>query len=231
MQKVISAYIYSAGSLLLALATALVLANLHKQPLDFVPAHELLFDLRLPVLFWIVAGILTIVALQCLFGRQTGLQLTLLLWMASNLVVYRLGLHYMGAKGGVRGYLGELADVFGCSTVTMTGLLTLAVGYLLLGSLLSMLMERAWEIDKRTNPSMKMICAQCGGHIQFSLRNLGQIIPCPHCEDNITLRHPDETLKIPCYFCHEHIEFPAHALGRKIKCPHCGKEIPLTEPS
>lgn len=228
MEKLIRAYIYSGGSLLLALATIVILANLQKQPIDFVPARDMVFNLPLPVLFWTLGGMLLIAALLCLFGRQTNLQLTIVLWLAINLFVYRIGLYYMGAKGGVQGYLGEMGDVFGLSIGTMSVLLMVAMWYLVIGSVLAMTLARVSEKARinRAKLSIKMACAQCGGHIQFFTQNLGQRVPCPHCQATITLCGP-ENLRSCCYFCKGHIEFPAHALGHKTKCPHCRMDITL----
>jgi len=232
MEKLIRAYIYSAGSLLLALATVLMLANFQRQPTDFIPVRDMVLNLQLPALFWILGGMVLLAALLCLFGRQTNLQLGIVLWLATNLIVYRIGLHYMGAKGGVQGYLGEMSDVFGLSTGTMSGLLIAAVWYLVIGSLIAMTL--AWAAEKigsnRAKLSIKMACAQCGGHIEFFLRNLGQKISCPHCQNRITLCKPEESLKMACFFCHEHIAFPVHAIGEKIPCPHCNMDITLKEP-
>jgi hypothetical protein len=228
MQKLIRAYICSAGALLLALATALFLVNFQETPLDFVPARDLVFNLQLPTLFWILGGILGITALFCLFGDQTTLQLIHVLWLSISLMVYRLSLLFLGVNGGVKGWLGEMADAFGVSTSTMGALLAMAVWYLFIGSSITITFVWASERMKRANPSMKMVCAQCGGHIEFFLRNLGQQIPCPHCQKTITLRKPD-FLKTTCFFCKEHIEFPAHAIGQKIRCPHCKMDITLLE--
>lgn len=229
MQKLIRAYTYSAGSLMLALAVTFILANFQKQPTDFVPAHDLVFSLRLPILFWIMGGILSIVALLCLFGRQTNWQLPLILWLAMNLIFYGIGLNFTGAKGGIKGYLGEMGDVFGVSTNTMAGLLTISMWYLLIGSLIALTMAWLCELMKRANPSIKIACANCGGHIEFFVQNLGQKISCPHCQNSLTLRKPEENLKMSCFFCKEHIEFPAHAIGEKISCPHCKMDITLKE--
>ena len=226
MQKLIRAYIYSAGSLLLALAAALFLVNFLKTPLDFVPVRDLFFNLQLPALFWILGGILVIAALFCLFGRQATLQLTCVLWLSINLIVCRISLPFLGVKGGVKGYLGGMADAFGVSTSTMAALLAMAVWYLFIGSLIAMALVWASERMKRANPGIKTVCAQCGGHIEFPLQNLGQKIFCPHCGETITLQAPGN-LKMSCVLCGGHIEFPAYALGQQIPCPHCTKTITL----
>lgn len=78
---------------------------------------------------------------------------------------------------------------------------------------------------------LKMSCPGCGGHIKFAPQNLSQKTNCPHCEQPVTLRPPDETLKMSCFFCHGHVQFPAHALGTKMPCPHCKMDITLKEPA
>jgi hypothetical protein len=72
---------------------------------------------------------------------------------------------------------------------------------------------------------MKMFCPACGGHLKFAAKNVGQQIPCPHCQKAITLREADEKLKMTCILCGGHVEFPPHAIGQKISCPHCAKSI------
>jgi DNA-directed RNA polymerase subunit RPC12/RpoP len=74
------------------------------------------------------------------------------------------------------------------------------------------------------------VCPACGGHIEFAAQNLGQEIPCPHCQKTITLHKPD-LLKMACFFCHGHIEFPTHAIGTKMACPHCKMNITLKAPA
>jgi hypothetical protein len=90
--------------------------------------------------------------------------------------------------------------------------------------------ERAAHKAELAAGFLKVSCPSCGGHIKFSIQNLGQKMPCPHCQTNITLRKP-ENLKVSCYFCKGHIEFPAHAIGQKLKCPHCHMDIGLKEPA
>lgn len=226
MEKLIRAYIYSAGALLLAMATAFFLARIRETPLDFVPVSDPVFNLPLPTLFGILGAVLLLTSLLCLFGGQATLQLTHALWLSLNLMVYGLSLAHMGVIGGVKGYLGEVADVFGVSTRTMATLLAIAVWYLFLGSSIALIMVWAAERMRRANPRIKMACAQCGGHIEFFLRNCGQEIPCPHCQTAITLRKPD-LLAMSCFFCQGHIKFPTHALGQRISCPHCRMDITL----
>jgi predicted RNA-binding Zn-ribbon protein involved in translation (DUF1610 family) len=91
-------------------------------------------------------------------------------------------------------------------------------------------MSWLWLLGRRAKAAkfVKTSCPSCGIHIRFDDRNLGQKIPCPQCQKNVTLRK-SENLKIACFFCKEHIEFPPHALGEKISCPHCRMNITLKE--
>ncbi|HEY5298230.1 MAG TPA: hypothetical protein VIK59_09910 [Verrucomicrobiae bacterium] len=214
-------FIYSAGALLLAAASAVFMTNWANA--GFGTAHDPIFGITIRNVFWIVGGIELAVALVCLFGRPTSLQLTLVLWLSINLVVYRLGL-----AGSFRGSIGNLSDVLGISPAMADGLLKIVVLYLLTGSFLSLLWLWMRKKFGAANGYLKTSCVSCGGHINFSTQNLGQKIACPHCQKETILRKPD-LLKMSCFFCQEHIEFPTHALGEKIKCPHCNNDITLKE--
>ncbi len=216
---------------MLALATMFVLANGQERWTDLVPLRDMVLNLPVPDVYWILGSLFLAGALVCLFGRRPLVQLMLALWLAVNLIIYRVGFDSMGGQHGSQGYLGDMASAFGLPPYTVSRLLDVAVGYLFVGSLLAMVLSWMVQRRQRVNPSLKMACAHCGGHIEFYKRNLGQTIGCPHCRTETTLRHPAENLKMNCFFCKEHIEFPAHSLGYKIKCPHCKKDITLKEPA
>jgi DNA-directed RNA polymerase subunit RPC12/RpoP len=218
----------SAAALLAALALGLLLSNLASATL--VPPREPVLLLTLRTFFWALAGMALAVALITIFAANLRLKLALVLWLALNLVVYEIGLRSTGAHGA-GGYLGSLADTFGLSTRVADVFLKALFLYLLAGSFT--LLAWSWfqkSTLKSNSATYKTACAHCGGHIAFSIRNLGQIIPCPHCQQPTTLRKPD-FLKMTCFFCKEHIEFPTHALGEKIPCPHCNMDITLKEPA
>jgi DNA-directed RNA polymerase subunit RPC12/RpoP len=217
----IRSFIYSAGALLLAAASALFMTNWANA--GFGSAHDPIFSVTIRNLFWIVGGVELAVALICLFGRRIFLQLALVLWLSINLIVYRFG-----TAGGFRGSIGNLSDVFGISADTADDLLKILVLCLLTGSFLSLLWLWMQKKSDDANGYLKTSCSSCGGHIRFATQNLGQKIACPHCQKETTLRKSD-LLKMSCFFCMEHIEFPTHALGQKINCPHCKMNITLKE--
>lgn len=107
--------------------------------------------------------------------------------------------------------------------------------YLLAGSFTASgwlwLEGRPAQARKRAAEFLKMPCPSCGGHVKFSVQNLGRKIACPHCRKEMTLRKPEENLKMACVLCGGHVEFPPHAVGQKILCPHYAKTITLLKPA
>jgi hypothetical protein len=162
----------------------------------------------------------------CFFGRQPNFQLALIAWLSINFLIYRMGLLWQGAHT-TWGCLGNSISYFRFSSGEIDIGLDLVLAFFLLGSCILLLLTstKRWT---QFNDFRRMSCPSCGGRIQFSERNLGQKIPCPHCQEAITLRGA-ENLKMSCFFCREHIEFPAHAIGEKLKCPHCNMDITLKE--
>jgi predicted RNA-binding Zn-ribbon protein involved in translation (DUF1610 family) len=225
--KPVKLFIYSAVAILLAAALErFLVAAGHAQALA-LPEPVLGIPLRYAVLM--VGAFELVVALICLFGRQDGVQLGWLAWMATNYTVYRIGLLTMGMHHQAT-CIGSLTDPLHLARGTMGIIVGIMPLYLLLGSYAAVIW--LWLAGRRAKATkfIKMSCPSCGIHLRFDARNLGQKIPCPHCQTNITLRKSD-LLKMACFFCQEHIQFPAHAIGEKIPCPHCNMDITLKEPA
>lgn len=223
-RKLVYFFSNSAGVLLLAGALALFVANLSGA--GQVQLYDPVFSISMKSLFWIAGAISLAVAMICLFGKALWLKTMFILWLALNGLVYGIGCLWNGNHGSSSAYLTGPAQTFGVTPDTAYWMLEVALLYLLAGSLTSLLW--LWWSGKNC---LKMVCAHCGGRIQFSVRQIGQQIPCPHCRVAITLRKPDENLKMTCVLCGGHVEFPAHALGQKIPCPHCAKTITLLQPA
>ena len=228
-------FIYSAGGILLASALIRFTIAVGTGQVLALPDPLLGIPLRFAVL--LVGLIELTVAWICLFRRQIQLQIAWLGWLATNYVVFWIGLlmTHCQSQGTC---LGSLTNPLVLSRGVAGYITEFAPFYLVLGSYIACLwlwlskearQERVGQRDAMAG-LLKMFCPACGGRIKFSVENLGQKIDCPCCKASVTLRKPDETLKMSCFFCKEHIEFPAHALGRKIKCPHCKMEIGLREP-
>jgi hypothetical protein len=233
--KLVKFFIYSAGGILLA-ATLIrfVIAAGGAQALT-LPEPVLGFPLRYEVMM--VGGIELIVALMCLFGKQIDLQIGWLAWLSTYLVVYRIILLWLHFHPQAT-CIGSLTDPLHLSR-GITGAVTVLIPfYLVFGTYASaawLWLAKGGRAALRAarlplTGSLKMVCAACGGHIAFPIKNLGKQTACPHCKTGVTLREPGN-LKMSCFFCKEHIEYPAHALGTKIKCPHCEQDITLKEPS
>ena len=217
-------FIRSVTALLGALAGALFLSNIAEGSL--LQPHDPLIGIRMSAFFWVLGMLALAVALACVYMRPSRLKLGLVLWFATTLVIYRLGLQWQGIQS-LHGYIGSLARTFGLPVGLAITLLNLLFSYLLVGSaglLLWDCLAGPEEVELKAN------CVHCGGHIAFSSRNLGRKISCPHCSKETTLHKPG-LRKMSCYFCKGHIEFPAHAIGEKFHCPHCKMDITLKEPA
>lgn len=230
--KWIKFFILSAGAILLAAALERFIAAAGDAPVLSLP--ELVLGIPLRYALLLAGGLELIVALICLFGRQTGLQLSWLAWLITNYAVYWICLLTMNIHPQAT-CIGSLTDPLHFSRGTMGFIISLAPIYLLLGSYTALVWlwfgaGRAALLRSQASGFSKMSCPACGVHIRFATQNLGQIIPCPQCRKDIKLRKP-ENLKMSCFFCSEHIEFPAHAIGEKMPCPHCNMDITLKEPS
>jgi hypothetical protein len=223
--KIIRFFNYSTGALLLAVAAALFISS--RVGANLILPHDPIFQISIRHLFWIVGGVCLVMAVVALWGEPTFMRAMVIAWLVTNLAVYRLGCLWYGAHS-LSGYLGSFAAAFGVSAAAAGTLAEATLGWLVLGSYFILI--GLWWLQRQNRNSLKMSCSTCGGHIKFSIQNLGQQISCPHCQAALTLRKADN-LKMSCFFCNEHIEFPAHALGEKLKCPHCKMDITLREPA
>jgi hypothetical protein len=226
--KWIRYFILSAGFILLVAAlNRFVIAAGSAQVLA-LPEPMLGIPLRYAVL--LVGGLELVVALICLFGKQTGLKIGWLAWLGTDYLVFQAALFWTHCHPQAT-CIGSLTDPLNLSRGVI-GMITgfLLPLYLILGSYAAVICLWLNGRKARVAKFLKMSCPSCGIHIRFANQNIGQNIPCPHCQTAITLRKP-ENLKMSCFFCKEHIEFPAHALGEKLQCPHCHMDITLKEPA
>jgi hypothetical protein len=233
-------FILSAGGILLASGLIRLLIALGDASVLALPEPMLGLPLRYVVL--IVSILELMVAAICLLGKQQGLQISWLVWLATNFIVYWFGLIWQHDQPQGAG-LGTLTDPLRLAHGITGYILEFVPLYLALGSYAGGLWfwfskeaKTARSVAARQHAAqrdaaaglLKMSCPSCGVHIKFDFQNLGQNIPCPHCRKIIALRKPDN-LKMSCFFCQEHIEFPAHAIGEKMPCPHCKMDITLKE--
>ena len=188
-QKLIRSFGYSAGALLLALASAMFISN--KINAGLLHPRDPVFQISMLLLFWILGGIQLVIALVCLFGKDFWLKLPLVLWLALSMAVYWWGL-LLEAPAGLRGDLGSFANTFGILPVTADAALKAVFSYLLIGSSISLLWLLAEKFIARAKKSkidyLKIACSQCAGKIEFPANGVGQEITCPHCATKVTLQ-------------------------------------------
>jgi hypothetical protein len=218
----------SAAALLLAAASALFLINL-TGPVHLVLPRDPITGISLRYLFWTFGAIAVLVAFLCLFSERPARSVPWVAWLATNFLIYRIGLYVEGCHS-LTGFLACVTYAFGVPAKAASVLVDVAFGYLLAGSYALLLWSWVRRLAWPAGAFEKMACPACGLHIRFAAKNLGQKIPCPQCKTTVTLRRPD-LLKTVCFFCQGHIEFPPHAIGEKIPCPHCKMDITLKEPA
>jgi DNA-directed RNA polymerase subunit M/transcription elongation factor TFIIS len=70
---------------------------------------------------------------------------------------------------------------------------------------------------------VKMSCPFCSGHIEYERKDEGQIIPCPHCGQDIELVQPEPP---PIPKAPHYSTAPPQRLKLKLAhCPDCGREV------
>lgn len=214
-------FTYWGGAVLVFIGSVEVIGALGKSQVLDMP--DPLFGVPFHYLMLVIGIIQLATACLLLFTNWRTAGLGLAAWIAANFLFSRVGLWNMGWHQSS----GFMADALGLSLGATDAITSLLSTFLLIGSCAALWIERRLA---QAAASLKISCPSSGGHIKFSIQNLGRKIPCPHCQTAITLRKP-ENLKISCFFCKEHIEFPGHAIGEKLKCPHCKMDITLKEPA
>ena len=91
------------------------------------------------------------VALVCLLGRRARLQAGLVAWLATNFVVYRLGLLWIGYHGPCR-CLCSLTGALHISPETADSIMKVVLVYLLIGSYATLLWQWKRGQNARSTP-------------------------------------------------------------------------------
>jgi predicted RNA-binding Zn-ribbon protein involved in translation (DUF1610 family) len=216
-----SLFVFSAGTILTVTGVSNIIGGFSETQMLDVP--DPIGGLPFRYLMLALGTAELVVAFLCLFTDKRALSLGLIVWLAANLLCYRIGLWKMGWQHSS----GFLIVPLGLSLKGTDYLFSSFSILLLMGGITMLWFNRRMALAAGF---LKMSCPSCGVHIKFAVQNLGQKIPCPQCQKETILRKSD-FLKMSCFFCREHIEFPAHAFGQKIKCPHCKSDITLMEPT
>lgn len=126
---------------MLFLATALLIVNL-LTPVDLSPVNEPILHLPITLVFWMVGGLGTVVAMVCLLAQKTMLPATLVAGFALGFLACRVFVSAFDISQSFGGYLGGVGGLFGMSGRTADMLLVAANLYLLAGSFVSVYVER-----------------------------------------------------------------------------------------
>ena len=129
--KPIRLFIHSAGAILLAAVCIRLLIAAGSSPVLALPEPVMDIPLRYAVL--VIGGLELLVALICLFGKQTGLQIGWLAWLTTNFIVYRIGLLTMHCHPQMT-CIGSLTDPLQLSRGMAGIVMSLTPFYLLFGS-------------------------------------------------------------------------------------------------
>jgi hypothetical protein len=152
--RIIRIFIFCAGILLLLTAVAKLISASGGARIMQNPDPILSVSFR--HVFWIVGTLELIIALVCFFGKRVGLQAGLVAWLATNFVVYRLGLLWIGYSKPCR-CLGNLTDALHIPAQTADTVLKIILGYLLIGSYTTLLWlwKQNWESPSTSPMSVK----------------------------------------------------------------------------
>ena len=138
---------YSAGSLLLAIATTICIGNVISA--GWVSPHEPVFGMSLRLFWWAFCGITAVVSLLCLFKHDKVYPTASAAVVATGYVLYWLALiHHGSLKPAV--YLGTIPHVWGVSRNAAGLLFALIFGYLLMGSY--SLVFCFWRLSRPKSP-------------------------------------------------------------------------------
>jgi hypothetical protein len=130
----------SAGVLLLLTAEAKLFSSVGSasilqtiDPVLGIPFRELM---------WAAGGVELLIAFACFAGRDRASRAALVAWLATNFVVYRLCLVWIGYHKPC-GCLGTLTDALNLSPQAADTIMKVVLGYLCIGSYVTLLW--AWR--------------------------------------------------------------------------------------
>jgi hypothetical protein len=133
-------FLLSAGGVLAVTGIAKIWSTFGQARLMAVT--DPLLGLTFGHLMVLVGGAELGIALACLFSRRQALLLGLVAWLATNFVVYRLGLRWMDWHRPC-GCMGNLTDALHLSPQLADSIMKGILGYLLVGSYA--LLVRRWR--------------------------------------------------------------------------------------
>lgn len=131
-QRSVSFFIYSSGILFLLTGGAKLISGSGTARIlnDLDPVFLISFR----HILYVTAVVELCVAAICLFSKNRKLQAGLIAILATNFVLYRFGLYWLGYRGGACPCLGNLTDALHIPPQTADTVMKIVLAYLLIGS-------------------------------------------------------------------------------------------------
>jgi len=143
--RVIQFFTGSAAGLLLATAGAKFFSGTGNARV--LETADPILGLSLRCTLWVAAAAELLVALNCLFGKRVRVQAVLLAWLATSILLYRLGLLWIGYRKPCN-CLGYLTDIIHISPQAADTIMKATLTYLLIGSYATL--AWLWRQSRRT---------------------------------------------------------------------------------
>jgi hypothetical protein len=141
-------FIHSSGVLLLITAIAKIISATGGARVMLIPDPIIGISYRYLLIMVGLAELM--VAIILLFGQRVNLKIILLAWLSTNILVYRIGLIWVGFKKPC-GCLGTLTDALHISPTVADSIMKIVLAYLLIGSYAALFM--LWWQRKRASVS------------------------------------------------------------------------------
>lgn len=143
------AYTLWAGVVLAITGVAKIWSGLGNS--KFLAVIDPVIGLEFGHLMLVVGTLEIVVALVCFFGRRQTLALGLVAWLATNFVVYRVGLWWIGWHRPCN-CLGNLTDALHISPQAADNIMKVVLAYLLIGSYGLLVWQ--WLRNRRGTPDV-----------------------------------------------------------------------------
>jgi hypothetical protein len=146
LKKTVLCFMYVASVLLLVTALAKIISSAGSTRI--LQESDPILMLPYRWVFLAVGWVELILALICIFGNRLMLKLSLIAWLATIFLMYRIGLWWIDWKRPCK-CLGNLTDTLHIPAQTAETIMKMIVGYLLVGSYLSLFWF--WRQSKKSN--------------------------------------------------------------------------------
>lgn len=150
-KKIIRIFLFSAGALLLLTATAKCVSATGSSKI--LQNDDPIFGIPFRAMFWTAGGIEAAIALFCLFAKNLVIPASLVSWLSTTFVIYRIGLVSVGYHKPCP-CLGNLTDALHIPPQTADTGMKIILAYLLIGSYGSLLW--LWTQHRRAAQPIKL---------------------------------------------------------------------------